>query len=66
MSTSMELIKVPGLAPGGNKCCVTNQVDYVSKGSSESDESVEESILLQVDKYQVRPFLKDIRERVFD
>ena len=65
---SMELIKIPGLAPGANKCRGMNQAGYVlfvRKGGSDADETVDEAIFRMADKYQVSPFILDIRKRVF-
>ena len=65
----MELLKIPGLAPGANLTRGTSQCGYVlfvRQGPTDTDETVEEAIFRFADEYQVRPFIKHIRERVFD
>ena len=66
--TPMELLKIPGLAPGGTTCRGMNQEGYVlfvRQGETDTDESLEEAIFRMVDLYQVRPFISDIRKRRF-
>lgn len=65
--SAMELIKIPGLAPGGTTCRGVNQAGYVlfvKKGVTDTDESVEEAIFRFANQYQVEPFINDIRRRV--
>ena len=68
MDVPMELVTIPGLAPGGLTCRGLNQVGYVlfvRQTDTDTDESVEEAIFRMVDTYQVRPFISDIRKRRF-
>ena len=63
----MQVIKVPGLVPGGNTSGSKDPgyILFVRQGPTDTDESVEEAIFRLVHEHQVAPFIDKIRRRVF-
>ena len=63
----MQIVRVPGLVPGGNTCGNKDPgyILFFRQGPTDTDESVEEAIFRLVNKYQVQPFIEQNRRRVF-